>query len=56
MTPMTDPALRSLIDRVVVPALVERFLREHPTERPIDASVPTSPVPVSARVEWQPSA
>ena len=28
-TPPPEPALRNLLDEVIVPLLVERFLREH---------------------------
>jgi len=34
MMPMMSPELRALCDRVVVPALLERFLRDQTTTPP----------------------
>jgi hypothetical protein len=36
--PTIPPDVRDLIDRLVVPALVERFLRQHAEASPLEAS------------------
>lgn len=51
--PVADARIRDLINHVVVPALLERFLREHALTEPDSAALQPRAV---ARVECPPSA